>query len=198
MKTYAIFPVRSMNICLDTGETKEFTPEEQVGVVTVNGVPLETLLGCLQFRNCKAIELDEAEMLKVVDDGDEEDGEAYSEGEPIQVMVTEVDQPGVDESESIDLDEESTTLDDTTEFEKPDQSDQSTSTKPYDQFIADGLDEKIATVLAEQGCTPESVRGLIAEGFDLIELEDIGKSRAAAILAVYGPKPDGSADQPTE
>lgn len=194
MKTYAIFPVRNTTFCVD-GEAREFTPEEQIGVVTVNGVSLMDLLGALQFHHCKAVELDEAEMLKVVDDGDE-DGEAYSEGEPIQVMVTEVaatDQPGVDESdesESIDLDEGSTTLDDTTEFPAPDQSNQSTSTKPFDQFIADGLDEKIATVLAEQGCTPESVRGLIAEGFDLIELEDIGKSRAASIMAVYGPKPE--------
>lgn len=184
MKTYAIYPTKNITI-----DGKAFTPEDQVGVASVDDISLLSLLGAIQFHHCKAVEIDEAEVLRI-DDGDEDEGEdieageGYSEGEPVEVLVTEV----TGGREGVELSEEpegSITLAEVEPEAKP----FAGSANPtISLFTADGIDEKIATTLAEQGCTPDSIRGLIAEGFDLTELENIGKSRAAALLAVYGPK----------
>lgn len=199
MKTYAIFPTKTMTFCVN-GEAKQFTPEDQVGVVSVDGVSLMDLLGAIQFHHCKAIELDEAEMLRVVD----EDGNVVGDGVLVSEVV-EVDEEKIGKEPINDTTLVESQVDSQVKFadnfatDPNASSETSTTTAAADadapeaspieqQFIADGIDPKIAFVLAEQGCTPESIRDLIAEGFDLTELESIGKTRAEALLAVYQPK----------
>jgi hypothetical protein len=183
MKTYAIFPVKNIMLCVD-GKAKEFTPEDQVGVVSTDGVSLMDLLGAIQFHHCKAVEIDEDQLL--LDLPVDEDEGLDDEDQPLEAMP-ENEAPTLDDQPGDELDD----LDEATE--PP--ADAIPITIPADrestihQFIADGLDEKVATSLVEQGMTPEDIRQLIAEGFDLTELEDIGKSRAAVLRSLYGPVP---------
>jgi hypothetical protein len=56
-----------------------------------------------------------------------------------------------------------------------------------DLFMADGLDESIAVALHTNGLhTPEQVMTYIASGKALVELADIGKTRAKKIAELYG------------
>jgi hypothetical protein len=172
MKTYAIFPVKNIMLCVD-GKAKEFTPEDQVGVVSTDGVSLMDLLGAIQFHHCKAVEIDEEKLL-------EDEPASLTEDEFYAILA----EPEADDPPALDDQPED-------EFD----TDPTPPTIPADrestihQFMADGLDEKVATSLVEQGMTPEDIRQLIAEGFDLTELEDIGKSRAAVLRSLYGPVP---------
>lgn len=184
MKTFAIFPTKVITFCVN-GVAKEFTPETQIGVVSVDGVSLMDLLGAIQFHHCKAVEIDEAQLMEL--DGDEDDG----------LLVSEVDDGG---EVGEDASDEATILDDQPGDELDSLED---ATEPpahaipvippttdrestIHQFIADGLDEKVATSLVDQKFTPDDIRQLIVEGFDLTELEDIGKSRASLLRAIYG------------
>jgi hypothetical protein len=187
MKTFAIFPVKNITLCVE-GKAKEFTPEDQVGVVSTDGVSLMDLLGAIQFHHCKAVEIDEDQLLLDLSVDDEIEADETNETE--QEPATE---PETIEGESVDdLEPEDSTLDDqpesgiedTAEF-IPTPNNQSTVQK----FIADGIDERVANSLVEQGLTPEDIGQLISEGFDLTEIEGIGKSRAAILRSLYGPVP---------
>lgn len=55
-----------------------------------------------------------------------------------------------------------------------------------DLFMADGLDESIAVALHTNGLhTPEQVSAYIASGKALVDLADIGKTRAKKIAELY-------------
>lgn len=176
MKTFAIFPVKNIMLCVD-GKAKEFTPEDQVGVVSTDGVSLLDLLGAIQFHHCKAVEIDEAALLD--DDLTEADVDAIFDAPEADEPPSSLDdQPEGELDEAIDPPADAIPVIVPTDNEST-----------IHQFIADGLDEKVATSLVEQGMTPEDIRQLIVEGFDLTELEDIGKSRAAVLRSLYGPVP---------
>lgn len=158
MKTFAIYPVANINI-----EGTEFTPSDQVGVVTCD-IRLATLLGLIQFGHATAEEIDAAELMTLAeancDPADSIDD--VDADEDVGIDVESVDPPI---PADVDQDDEPTT----------------------DSFVSDGLDEKIAAALLAQGVsTPDDLRKLIADGYDLTELDDIGKVRAEKILEIYG------------
>jgi hypothetical protein len=100
MKTYAIFPVKNIMLCVD-GKAKEFTPEDQVGVVSTDGVSLMDLLGAIQFHHCKAVEIDEDQLLLDLP-VDEDEGFSEAEADAMfaasdddEVPPTLVDQPEI-------------------------------------------------------------------------------------------------------
>lgn len=157
MKTFAIYPVKDINI-----EGTDYTPSDQVGVVTCD-VRLATLLGLIQFGHATAEEIDASELMEV-----------EPEAQPEAVDDSSVNV--LDESES-DSDD-----DDTIDYEPSEVEEPSVSS-----FVSDGLDEKISAALIAQGVnTPDELRKLIADGYDLTELDDIGKVRAENILKIYG------------
>ena len=172
MKTFAIFPVADMTI-----EGKAFTTSDQVGVVSVDGdVSMMTLLGMIQFGRCNAVELDPAEIMA---ESDQELSELSDEDQPLEAMP----------------EQEAPTLDDQPEESEPEPTEEAEPTQEVqptppaqdgNPFLADGLDENIAEILHGQSLTPDTIRSMIAEGFDLTDLTGIGKTRAAQITAIYG------------
>jgi hypothetical protein len=116
MKTYAIFPTKQIAFCVN-GQAKQFTPEDQVGVVSVDGVSLMDLLGALQFHHCKAVELDEAEMLSLVDENgegvlvSEVEVDSIADGEIVGGFESEGDEALEDQPGVGDLDDDGDELD---------------------------------------------------------------------------------------
>lgn len=135
----------------------------QVAAITGEVDPM-TLLGLIQFHHAEVEEVTDA------DDGDEDGG---------------------DDSESdSDIEEDEPVA--TSDAESEVSQDGEQSAEPQEaapaaaSFLVDGLDEKIAKALESNGVnSPDDVRKLIAEGFDLTELEDIGEVRAKKILEIY-------------
>lgn len=148
-------------------------PGDELAIVTSNLSP-EDLFGWLQFGQARAVMVKDDECGELpIADGDsfdeplQEDGHRPAE----ESEVTPETQPG----------------------DFPDDQPQEPESGPgagvesiASAFVADGLDEKIANALAEQNITPDDIRGMIAEGFDLEEIEGIGKVRADKIKAIYG------------
>ena len=147
-------------------------PGDELAIVTSNLSP-EDLFGWLQFGQARAVMVkdDEGGELPIAD-GDsfneplQEDGHRPAE----ESEVTPETQPGDFPEEQQDPEES-----------KPEEAESGVAA-----FVADGLEEKIAQTLADQNITPDDIRGMIAEGFDLEEIEGIGKVRADKIKAIYG------------
>jgi hypothetical protein len=178
MKTFAIFPVADMTI-----EGKAFTPADQVGVVSVDeSVSMMTLLGMIQFGRCNAVELDPAEIMA--------ESEGFSEAEADSMMLDGGDLEDVptldDQPEEVKKDAEQVEQQSEQAQEVVQKQDAPTTTTSSNPFLADGLDENIAEILHGQSLTPDAIRSMIAEGFDLTDLTGIGKTRAAQITAIYG------------
>jgi hypothetical protein len=174
MKTFAIFPVADMTI-----EGKAFTPADQVGVVSVDeSVSMMTLLGMIQFGRCNAVELD---FDQIIAESEELSGLIDEEDQPLEAMPDQ-DAPPLD-----DQPEEGEPFFKPAEEVEPIQEVQPTPpAKDGNPFLTDGLDENIAEILHGQSLTPDAIRSMIAEGFDLTDLTGIGKTRAAQITAIYG------------
>jgi hypothetical protein len=141
---------------------------EQVACVT-GQVSVLTLFGLIQFHGFSVEEVtaeyeaDTEEVQPVEQVAEETSTLADTEPEASPSVVDEpaADQPG----------------------------EETVTTTAIDLFVADGLDEKTAKILVEQNeLDPTKLKELIAEGFDLLDLDGIGETRAVKILAVY-PKP---------
>lgn len=167
MKTYVITAKTGFGV---NGEKLE--PGDEIAVLTSNVSP-ENLFCWLQFG--------QAEAVLVKDDESEE------------LPIATPEEVGIeDEPASEDGDGPAANSDVTPEPQPDDSSEPDGDDSPVGQaeieaaFVADGLDEKIANTLAEQNITPDEIRQMIAEGFDLEEIEGIGKVRAEKIAAIYG------------
>lgn len=141
---------------------------DRVAVIT-GMVPPLTLFGLMQFHNFAVEEIpveviirdeaDESAAVEAVSTPSTESIDATFNGES-----EAIDPPAISEAEAIER----------------------LSADAASRFVADGLDEKTARILAEQNdLDPDELRKLIAEGFDLIDLEGIGLERVKKILAVY-------------
>lgn len=145
---------------------------EQIACIT-SAVPVASLLALIKFHGFFV-----EEVTAQAGDSDEADEEV-------------VDDNLADTSED-DSDPEDTELYSDDEPAAEPASDEpvaDVASSAVDEFIAAGLDEKIAKALADDnGLTPATLQQMIAEGKDLTELKSIGETRVKKILQVY-PKP---------
>lgn len=170
-RTFAIVATKAIS-----AEGVMLSDGDKVACIT-SPISVATLLGLIQFHNFRVEEVTaEQELDDSVDDvADEvaptEEQQAIAEveqSEPSSLADVE-SQPGEETLEPAGIDPELVM-------------------KAIQQFINDGLDEKTAKALAEENdLTPDGLKALIAEGYDLTELESIGQVRAEKILAVYKP-----------
>lgn len=157
-------------------------PGDELAIVTSNLSP-EDLFGWLQFGQAKAVMVkdDDNSELPIADGETFEDSDENGLCPAVESEVTPEPQPD-DLSEGVESEQsEQAEVIEETEGQMP--SDVASLTAA---FIADGLEEKIANTLAEQKVTPDDIRQMISEGFDLEEIDGIGKVRADKIKAIYG------------
>lgn len=163
LRTYAVKLRSDMRIA-----GIDFPANEQVAAITCEINPTD-LLGLVQHHHAIVEEITDA-----ADDDEEQstlaaDPEVQSIG--FESNEAEEEQPG-DEPE-----EETTSAEEAI-----------SNADAVAAFVTDGLDEKIATalVVANGILGPDALRAKLAEpGFDVIDLEEIGKVRAEKILAIY-------------
>lgn len=165
-KTFAI--IASKDIRADDVDIKA---GEQVACITSAVRPM-TLFGLLQFHGFAC------EEVTTVPGTDGDETEVDTDGEPGGDS-----QP--DGSEDVGQGDESDDEPQGDAAGDGDADDADEKQAAHDAFVADGLDEKTAKILAEQGLTPTSLKELIAGDIDLVDLEGIGETRAEKILKVY-------------
>lgn len=164
--------------------------EDQIAVVTTD-LPLLTLLGMIQFHSASVEEVEIEAGSESDDDADDGEGEASVEGEAGEGEASQ------SEASQLEDDVIGSKPADATEgeggeagSEGDDDADDGASDlfdAAFAAFTVEGLEPKIATALAEQGETPDSIREKLAAGFDLTTLDDIGGVRADKIILALAP-----------
>lgn len=181
MKRYEVKMMRPMNV-----EGVDYTPDDVVAIVETD-VAIDTLLAALQYRHAKMEEVEEVKLglqaqskVEVEPQAEPESAEPDSiiqvDDEPVPVTQPEPSgEPELESEPAVEPEPESA--------DPPEQTDTALAT-----FLADGLDEGTAAALVANSLDVESLKSLIAEGFDLTELDDIGRTRAKRIHDIYGAK----------
>lgn len=144
---------------------------DRVAVIT-GMVPPLTLFGLMQFHGFAVEEIPVEIIIR---------DEAESEAVDAELTTTNETAP-----DAGDVEHDAGTHSEEQQLASDAEALEQLSADAASQFIADGLDEKTAKILAEQNdLDPEQLRKLIAEGFDLIDLEGIGTERVKRIHLVY-------------
>lgn len=144
----------------------DFHAEEQVAAITCEISPYD-LLGLVQHHH--------AIVEEITDEGDEKEQPTLAADPEVEAIGFESEE--AEEQPGDEPEEETTSAEEAI-----------SNADAVAAFMADGLDEKISTalVVANGILGPDALRTKLAEpGFDVIDLEEIGKVRAEKILAIY-------------
>lgn len=147
-------------------------PGDEIAIVSTHGIPLMTVLGMIQFQHADVQEIadDEVNALADAPDSDDPGNEADADPEKADANDSDTNNESDDDKGNSESEEAETTEE---------------GVKVLEEFTSLGLDEKIAHTLVELGETPESIGQKAKEGYDLCELEGIGKVRADKILDLF-------------